>query len=78
MMSGYAQDGYLMAKTNPSAGVVDDDGECCARIWNFSQHQQGGDRTTPKLGMDESGQRPRKAVAEAVAHPSPAVRVMQL
>jgi hypothetical protein len=43
MMLGYAQDGYLMVKTTPSADVVDDGGERHGSSHDISWHRQDGD-----------------------------------
>jgi hypothetical protein len=48
MVSGYSQDGYLMAKMTLSSDVVGDGGEHHAISQDFSQHWQGGDGQRPK------------------------------
>jgi hypothetical protein len=45
MMSGYARDGYLMAKTTPSTDVVDNGGKHHARSWDLA--------AIGKAGMDD-------------------------
>ncbi len=68
MMSGYARDGYLMAKTTPSTDVVDDGGKHHAKSWDLAAICKQG-RMTSERRMDEFGQEPSRAVAEAVVHP---------
>jgi hypothetical protein len=64
MMLGYARGGYLKTKTTPSPVLDDDEDGRYAKSCRFGRRSQ----TTANKRMDESCKRPRRAVAEAIAH----------
>ncbi len=68
MVSGYAQDGYSMAKTTPSTDVEDDDGERHTELGLKLPSARLG-WSSSKRHISESSQGPRRAIAEAVARP---------
>jgi hypothetical protein len=64
MMLGYTLGGYLIARTNFSLDVGDNDERCHDKSPRYGRRR----RTISTRHMDESGQGPKRAVAEAAVH----------
>jgi hypothetical protein len=64
MMLGYTLGGYLIGRTNFSRDVGDNDEGCHDKSPRYGRQRW----TISTRHMDESGQGPKRAVAEAVVH----------